>query len=263
MTDRAKPTPLPAKDRKTSTARRALVTGAGQGVGLGVARALAADGMHVCINDLDAQRAEQAAADIVKAGGEASAVPFDVTDLDAVQAAVREIESRIGGVDILVNNAGNAGASAMNQATFRDMPAAEWERYLGVNLYGVMHCTKATLDGMCDRGWGRIVTISSEAGRTGLDIGVSVYGVAKAGAAHLMRHLAREVGPQGVTANVIALGLMDNVPEEFAGPIIRTIPARRLGTPADAGAAVSYLASEDAAWVTGQTLVLNGGSFAY
>ena len=140
------------------------------------------------------------------------------------------------------------------------MPPEEWSWYLGVNLFGVMHCTKAVLDGMCERGWGRIVTISSEAGRNGLDIGVSVYGAAKAGAAHLMRHLAREVGPDGVTANVVSLGLMDNVPEEFAGPYIRTIPMRRLGSPDDVAGAVAFLTSDDASWVTGQTLVVNGGS---
>lgn len=90
-----------------------------------------------------------------------------------------------------------------------------------------------------------------------------LYGVAKAGAAHLMRHLAREISRHGVTANVISLGLMDNVPEEFAAKIIRSIPAGRLGTPDDVGGAVAFLASDDAAWITGHTLVLNGGSHAF
>ena len=115
---------------------------------------------------------------------------------------------------------------------------------------------------MCERGWGRVITISSEAGRVGLDINVSVYGAAKAGAAHLMRHVAREVGPYGVTANVISLGLMDNVPDEFTQPIIKTIPVRRLGSGEDVAAAVDYLASDGASWVTGQTLTVNGGSYA-
>ena len=134
--------------------------------------------------------------------------------------------------------------------------------YIGINLYGVLNCTKAVIQGMCDRGWGRIITISSEAGRAGLDINVSIYGAAKAGAAHLMRHLAREVGPYGVTANVVSLGLMDNVPEEFAGPVIKTIPVRRLGTTEDVAEAVGYLTSDGASWVTGQTLPVNGGSYA-
>lgn len=243
--------------------RTALVTGAGQGMGLGVARQLASGGSVVFVNDIDPQKAEQAAAEIRSTGAEALAAPFDVTDLEAVLAATQDLGARTGGIDILVNNAGNAGTEQTQMVPFKDMPPSEWSRYLDVNLYGVMHCTKAVLEGMCQRGWGRVITISSEAGRAGLDIGVSVYGVAKAGAAHLMRHLAREVGPDGVTANVVSLGLMDNVPDEFAAPIIRTIPARRLGTPADVGAAVSYLASDEAGWVTGQTLVLNGGSHAW
>ncbi|MFP6663767.1 MAG: SDR family NAD(P)-dependent oxidoreductase [Deltaproteobacteria bacterium] len=243
--------------------RVALITGAGQGMGLGVARRLAADGIQVCLNDIDPQRAASAAEEICSAGGQAIAAPFDVTCLDAVLEATRDLEARLGHIDILVNNAGNAGAATMSQLSFKDMPASEWSRYLDVNLYGVLHCTKAVLDGMCERGWGRVVTISSEAGRTGLDIGVSLYGVAKAGAAHLMRHLAREVGPSGVTTNVISLGLMDNVPPEFTEAIVRTIPARRLGSPQDVGAATAYLVSEDASWVTGQTIVLNGGSFTH
>jgi NAD(P)-dependent dehydrogenase (short-subunit alcohol dehydrogenase family) len=246
----------------SASKRTALVTGAGQGMGLGVARRLASGGSLVLVNDIDAQKAEQAAAEIRSSGGEALAAPFDVTDYEAVLAATKEFSAQTGGIDILVNNAGNAGTQQTHMTSFKEMPPSEWNWYLSVNLYGVMHCTKVVLEGMCERGWGRVITISSEAGRAGLDIGVSVYGVAKAGAAHLMRHLAREVGPDGVTANVISLGLMDNVPDEFAGPIIRTIPARRLGTPADVGAAVSYLASEEAGWVTGQTLVLNGGAYA-
>jgi NAD(P)-dependent dehydrogenase (short-subunit alcohol dehydrogenase family) len=107
-----------------------------------------------------------------------------------------------------------------------------------------------------------VITISSEAGRAGLDINVSVYGAAKAGAAHLMRHVSREVGPFGVTANVVSLGLMNNVPPEFTDRIVKTIPARRLGSPDDVAAAVDYLISDGASWITGQTLPVNGGSYA-
>ncbi len=249
--------------RMTTTTRTALITGAGQGMGLGIARRLAGAGARVLVNDVDPGRAEAAAAEIAGGGAEALPAPFDVTDAKQTQTAVAELDARCGGIDILVNNAGNAGTREVDQLSFRDMPIEHWDRYLRVNLYGVLHCTKAVLDGMCDRGWGRIVTISSEAGRVGLDIGVSVYGVAKAGASHLMRHLAREVSPHGVTANSISLGLMDNVPDEFTARIIPTIPARRLGTPDDVGGAVAFLASDEAAWITGQTLVLNGGSYAF
>ncbi len=97
-------------------------------------------------------------------------------------------------------------------------------RYISVNFYGVLNCTKAVLNGICDRGWERVITISSEAGRSGLDINVSVYGAAKAGAAHLLRHIAREVGPLGVTANVISLGLMDNVPASLLIALLKRFP---------------------------------------
>lgn len=246
-----------------STKRTALVTGAGSGMGLGIATRLAASGMRVIVNDIDQELACAAAEELARTGADSAASVFDVTDVDQTLDTVNQLERDFGAIDVLVNNAGNAGTHEVEQLSFRDMPIDHWNRFLGVNLYGVLHCTKAVLDGMCDRGWGRVVTISSEAGRVGLDINVSVYGVAKAGAAHFMRHLAREVGPSGVTANTIALGLMNNVPDEFAGPIIKTIPARRLGTPDDVAGAVGFLASDDAEWITGQTLVLNGGSFAF
>ncbi len=243
-------------------AKTALITGAGQNMGLGVARHLAAQGIQVLINDIDPERAEAAAAEIRASGGNALAAAFDITKTDIALSRIAELEAENGGIDILVNNAGNAGHKATHQIPFKDMPPEEWDMYIGVNLYGVLNCTKAVLNGMCDRGWGRVITISSEAGRVGLDINVSVYGAAKAGAAHLMRHIAREVGPYGVTANVVSLGLMDNVPDEFAGPIIKTIPTRRLGTGEDVAAAVDYLTSDAASWVTGQTLPVNGGSYA-
>lgn len=242
--------------------RTALVTGAGQGMGAIVAERLAATGVRVVVNDLDKQKCQAQVDKIAAAGGQAIASAFDVTSFDAVTAAVDALVSQGVVIDILVNNAGNAGAKAVNQVGFRELPADEWDDYLKVNLYGVLNCTKAVIDGMCERGWGRVITISSEAGRQGLDVNVAVYGVAKAGAAHLMRHLAREVSAEGVTTNAISLGLMDNVPEEFADRIIRQIPARRLGTGHDVAGAVNYLISEDASWVTGQTLVVNGGSLA-
>jgi NAD(P)-dependent dehydrogenase (short-subunit alcohol dehydrogenase family) len=242
--------------------KTALITGAGQGMGLTVAKTLAAHGIQVIVNDIDAEKAAAATKEIIDAGGKAIAAAFDITKTDIVLERVKQLESEVGAIDILINNAGNAGGRAVNQVAFKDMPVEEWAMYLDVNLYGVLNCTKAVVGGMCDRGWGRIITISSEAGRIGLDINVSVYGVAKAGAAHLMRHLAREVGPFGVTANVLSLGLMNNVPEEFTSRIVKTIPTRRLGSGDDVAAAIEYLISDGASWVTGQTLPLNGGSHA-
>ncbi len=246
----------------SETRRNVLITGAGQGMGLGVARHLAAQGLQIVVNDIDGEKAVAAAAELNSSGGKAIAAAFDITQTDIALPRIAEIEAELGGIDILVNNAGNAGTNPTHQIPFKDMPPEEWDMYIRVNLYGVLNCTKAVLNGMCERGWGRVITVSSEAGRSGLDINVSVYGAAKAGAAHLMRHVAREVGPYGVTSNVVSLGLMDNVPAEFTDTVIKTIPTRTLGSGDDVASAVDYLISDGAAWVTGQTLVLNGGSLA-
>lgn len=238
----------------------ALVTGAGFGMGAGIARALARQGARVVINDIDPERAQNTAHELAKSGSIAVAVPFDVTDIGAVEAARTRIADELGTVDILVNNAGNAGAGTFAQKTFAEMTPEDWEPFIAVNLIGVMNCTKTFLPGMYGNGWGRIITISSDAGRIALPIGVSVYGAAKAGAAHLMRHVAVEAAEYGVTANAIALGHMNTIGDPFAQQIIPSIPMGRLGTPDDAAAAVVFLASEEAGWVTATTLAVNGGS---
>jgi 3-oxoacyl-[acyl-carrier protein] reductase len=234
----------------------ALVTGAGQGVGAGIAEALAAQGALVGVNDLVLERAEATVAAIIKAGGRAEAVAFDITDAEAVAAGVALLD---GPVDILVNNAGIP--EGMRTAQFRDMDRSEWNLYIDLNIYGSLQCVAAVIDGMCERGWGRIIQISSGAGRTGLSLGISLYGASKSGVEGFIRHLSQEVAGEGVTANSIALGLM----EPKAGPDVtaamaRRVPVGRLGLPADVGAAVVYLASEEAAWLTGQTVNLNGGA---
>jgi NAD(P)-dependent dehydrogenase (short-subunit alcohol dehydrogenase family) len=239
------------------TGRTALVTGAGQGVGEGIAAALVRAGAAVAVNDLVPERASAVAAEIDRA----VAVPFDVTDLAAVEAGVRAVEETLGPIDVLVNNAG-IPAAGFPQVPFRDSDPGLWRRFVDLNLYGVLNCTHAVVGGMCDRGRGRVVTISSEAGRTGLGIGVSLYGAAKAGAVGLMRHLAVEVAPSGVTVNCLSLGLMDNVAGEWAGAMAARVPRRRLGSPADVGAAVVFLASDEAEWITGQVLPVNGGTIA-
>ncbi len=237
----------------------ALVTGAGQGVGAGIARMLALQGAAVGVNDRVGERAESVVAEIVAAGGRAQAQPFDVTDGAAVQVGVAKLEALLGPVDVLVNNAGVP--EGMGLVRFRDMPPESWTRYVNLNLYGVLHCTRAVLDGMCARRFGRIVTISSGAGQVGLGIGVSLYGAGKGGAIAFMRHLAIEVARFGVTANTLALGLMGNAAGAagVAG-LERSVPVGRLGLPEDVGAAVVFLASQEAAWITGQTLGVNGGT---
>ncbi len=231
--------------------KRALVTGGGQGVGEGIVRALAARGAAVAVNDLHADRAA-AVADSVPA---AVVAAFDVTDGEAVAEGV----TAIGPVDILVNNAGVP--EGMGVGPFAAMDPGEWAKYVDLNLYGVLHCCHAVLGGMRERGWGRIVTISSGAGVTGLNLGVSLYGAGKGGAIAFMRHLAVENARAGITANCLALGLMDNKQNrEVTEHLARTVPVGRLGRPDDVGAAVVYLASEEAAWLTAQTINLDGGS---
>jgi NAD(P)-dependent dehydrogenase (short-subunit alcohol dehydrogenase family) len=245
------------------TGKVALVTGAGQGYGAGIARAFGAQGAAVAVNDFFEDRAEKVAAEIGERGGTAIAIPFDVTDRPAIDAAVAHIAERLGPVDILVNNAGNGGVGGMGLVQFRDTDPADWDRILGVNLYGVMHCTQAVIDGMCERKWGRVITISSGAGVVGLRIGVSPYAAGKGGGISFMRHLALEVARDGVTANTLAMGLQQQSSTDATASLAAAIPVGRLGTPDDAGAAAVYLASPEASWITGQTICLDGGSITH
>ena len=239
------------------TGRTALVTGAGQNVGAGIAAALASRGAEIIVNDLRAPRAQAVADEINASGaGRAGAAAFDVTNLEEVTSAVRSF----GRVDILVNNAGVGGENPMELQQFRDMDPASWEGPIRVNLHGVMNCCKAVIDGMCDRRWGRIITISSGAGTIGTRMGVSPYGAGKGGGIAFTRTLALEVARDGVTANSLALGLMARGDAAVDATLGRTIPVGRPGTPDDIGAACVWLASDEAAWVTGQTIEVNGGS---
>jgi 3-oxoacyl-[acyl-carrier protein] reductase len=237
----------------------ALVTGAGHGVGAGIAEVLAKQGAAVSVNDLYEDRAKATVERIAGDGGKAMAVPFDVTDGDAASNAVVTIQDALGPVDILVNNAGVP--IGMGMTPFREMDPKEWAKYVDINLYGVLNCTKAVINGMCERGWGRVITISSGAGQVGLNIGVSLYAAGKGGGISFMRHLALEVAGTGVTANTLSLGLIDtgfdvNAVEQLA----KSVPLGRLGMPVEVGAAVAYLASEEAGYITGQTIAFNGGS---
>ncbi|MGE0386382.1 MAG: SDR family NAD(P)-dependent oxidoreductase [Gammaproteobacteria bacterium] len=245
--------------------RRALVTGGGQGVGRGIALILAQAGAEVAVNDLVPARAEAIAAEIRAAGGRALAAPFDVTRYDAVAAGI----DAVGGVDILVNNAGNAGGTGgFNMKRLVETEPADWEPYLRVNLYGVMHCVRAALPAMIARRWGRVVTIISDAGRVG-ESHMAAYCAAKAGAAGFCRGVAKEVGRHGITVNNIALGTMHtplsadrwdkgyDAPENKAA--LQNYIIRRPGLPEDVAGLVLHLAGDGAAWITGQTYPVNGG----
>lgn len=243
----------------------ALITGAGQGVGRGIAHAMARAGAKVLVNDYVPERAEAVTAELREAGGEAEALPFDVSKYELVAEAV----ASAGHVDILVNNAGNAGPEGYQIMPFAKTVPADWDRYFAVNLYGVMYCTHAVLPGMIEHRSGRIVTIVSEAARSG-EASLAAYCAAKAGAAGFMRSIAKDVGRYLITANSVALGTIDTFgvaahaassPEatEAFNQRLRPYLIRRLGEPDDVAGLVTFLASPLAAWITGQTYPVNGG----
>ena len=236
--------------------RVALVTGAGQNVGAGIAHALARQGAQVLVNDIVQERADEVVHQIKLSGGTARAVLFDVTNLDSVLTAL----APTGPIDILVNNAGNAGSERMQPRPFVEMDPEAWESPIRVNLYGVLHCCHAVVPAMCARGRGRVVTISSGAATAGVNIGVAPYSAGKGGAIAFTRSLALEVARAGVTANSLAIGLMENPDPQMTERLARSIPVGRTGTPEDVAAACIWLVSDEAAWVTGQTIQINGGS---
>lgn len=252
--------------------RVGLVTGAGQGVGRQIALHFASNNAGaVIVNDFLRERAEAVAAEVEKLGCKAMAAQCDVTELRAVIEMFERARDKFGAVDVLVNNAGNAGANprAVLRKPFWEQEPADWQPFLGVNLYGVLNCVRAGAPAMIARNYGRIVTVISDAGRVG-EPHLEVYSGAKAGAAGFMRAIARSLGRYSITANCVALGTTRTPAtagatssEELAKRILRSYTIRRFGEPEDAANMVLFLASDASSWVTGQTIPVNGGySFA-
>lgn len=247
--------------------RRALVTGAGQSVGRGIATQLARAGAHVAVNDLHADRAEATASLISEDGGIAYAAAYDVADPVAVADGIAKAEAALGGpLDILVNNAGipEGGRSV----AFVDSEPADWQAYFDLNVFASLRHIRALLPGMRDRGWGRIIQISSGTGSRPVPGGVSIYAASKAGIEGAIRFIGYENAAAGVTANSLALGLMENVAaqvgdsESAVNAILAAVPMKRLGKPTEVGAAAVWLCSEEGGFVCGQTIHVNGGSFS-
>ncbi len=236
----------------------ALVSGAGRGMGLGVAQALARQGAAVVINDFFADRAEAAARSLRDEGLSAHAAPADMTDRAAIFAMVEGVLSAHGAIDIFVHNAG-IPAQGWGYSKFLESPPAEWDAWLQLNLHGLMHACQAILPSMVERHSGRIIAINSDASRTATGMGLCAYGAAKAAAIGFIRNLSGEVGRSGITANALSLGTMNNWEgsEQMAR---KNTSVGRAGSPQDVGAAVAYLASSEAEWVNGQVLPINGGS---
>src|SRR3954454_15658836 len=238
--------------------RTALVTGGGRGIGRAVAEGLAADGLNIVIADLRREESAAVAAAIEERGGSVLAVACDVADSAGVGAAVAAAQERFGHVDVLVNNAGWDDLKP-----FLETDEAFWDRIIDINFKGPLRFTQLLLPGMVERGWGRIVNIGSDAGRVGSSL-ESVYSGAKGGVIAFTKTLARELARAGVTANTVCPGptrtpMLAEMEPRMVEALERAVPMRRLGEPEDIAAAVAFLASERAGYITGQTLSVSGG----
>ncbi len=246
------------------TGRVALVTGGASGIGRQICRTLAEQDRSVAVADIDAAGAAATAETIAAAGGRAIAVEIDVTDPGSVVSARHSVLSELGPVEVLVNSAGWD-----ELRPFVETDEDFWQRVIDINMTGTLRTVHTFLPGMVEAGWGRIVNISSDAARVGTSL-EAVYSAAKGGVISFTKTIAREVARAGVTANVVCPGptetpLLDGIVaasadgEKVIGAMARSVPMKRLGQPADVAGAVAYFASEDAGFVTGQTLSVSGG----
>ena len=248
----------------SSSEHTAVVTGGGGGIGRAIASALAEQGTKVAVSDLRQDHADAAAADLRAAGREAIAIALDVTDPGSIAAGAATIAERLGVVDIVVNNAGWD-----ELRPFLETDEDFWQRVIDINYLGNLRVTRQFLPAMVQRGWGRVLNTSSDAARVGSSL-ESVYAGAKAAVIGFTKSLAREVATSGVTANIICPGPTDTPllsgmagshehGAKWIAALTRAVPMKRLGQPADIAAAIAFLASEQAAYITGQTLSISGG----
>ena len=244
--------------------RTVVVTGGGGGIGGATCRRFARDGARVAVLDLNPEAAEKVAAAIRAEGGAAQAFKCDITDRASVDAAVAALEQALGPIDVLVNNAGWDVFKP-----FTKTEPAQWERLIAINLTGALHMHHAVLPGMAARKRGRIVNIASDAARVGSS-GEAVYAACKGGLVAFSKTIAREHARHGITVNVVCPGPTDTAlfadykegagnPEKLMEAFTRSIPLGRIGQPDDLPGAITFFASDDAAFITGQVLSVSGG----
>jgi 3-oxoacyl-[acyl-carrier protein] reductase len=237
----------------------ALVTGASRGIGASIARALAGDGFSIGVNYArNTEAAERVVSEIVAAGGTAVAVQADVADPDAVDVMFSTVTERLGPVTVLVNNAG-----ITDDGLLLRMSVDQWDSVMATNLRSVYLCTKAALKPMIRAKSGRIINVSSVSGISG-NAGQGNYAASKAGVIGFTRSIAKEVGSRGITVNAVAPGFIATDMTEALGDAVaegvtKQISLGRLGRPEEVASIVRYLASEDASYITGQTIVVDGG----
>jgi 3-oxoacyl-[acyl-carrier protein] reductase len=240
----------------------ALVTGGSRGLGMIHCLSLARAGCNVAVTgNVHFKKAVEVAKQIKAMGRKALAVKMDVADIEQVQAGIEKTEKKLGPIDILVNN---AAFGIVRAVTVTKMKKEDWERDLSVNLTGPFNTIKCCLQGMMERGWGRIINISSIAGTMG-GAGQCSYAATKAGLIGLTKTVALEAARKGVTCNAIVLGVINggafhNVAQEFQERIIRTLAMRRPGTPQELSNVVVFLASEESSYITGEAIEVSGGA---
>jgi 2-hydroxycyclohexanecarboxyl-CoA dehydrogenase len=234
----------------------AIVTGAGQGIGAAIAAKLAAEGATVVVTDINEETAKATADGL---GNGSIGIRTDVADRESVDAMVDRVVAELGRVDVLVNNAGWDKAEP-----FVDSDVATWDRIIQINLYGQLNTCHKVLPIMAEQGYGRVVNIGSDSGRVGSS-GEAVYSAAKGGVIAFTKTIAREMARAGVTANCVSPGPTDTAlfasigGEKLREALKKAIPLKRLGQPEDLANAVAFLASDEAAFITGQTVSVSGG----